>query len=253
MDVWPDRGVPAVRFVSRRSGQVRAVAADGRGMDIPPIAPTAPPAPGSTPDTPPEGAFDASLQRALAAPTTATDRTLTLGQMLHSYATTRASGAATTVPALSPPPRALGTAGIGTLTHRSDGGELGIGPLARPVPGAVGSGHGPRRHPIHGDVRMHDGVDMAGATGTPIHAFAAGTVTFAGPRGGYGNVVIVEHPGGLETRYAHQSGIDVAVGQHVEAGQVLGRVGATGTATGPHLHFELRRDGTSIDPAPYLA
>ena len=208
----------------------------------------------STPDlgTRAEGDFDASLRRAVTAGTATTDRTLTLGQMLRAYATTRAGAAVATTTGMGGLGAAGGAADVVAPGRSTGDGGLGIGPLARPVPGAVGSGHGLRRHPIHGDVRMHDGVDMAGTTGTPIQAFAAGTVTYAGPRGGYGNVVIVEHAGGLETRYAHQSGIDVAVGQHVEAGQRLGRVGATGTATGPHLHFELRRDGTSIDPAPYL-
>ena len=194
----------------------------------------------------PDGAFDATLQEALAA-TPGAPRRLTLGQMLRVYA-----GPAVAQASPAPVTGALPAATAATAPTTSTGDPLGIGPLARPLPGEVGSAHGMRRHPIHGDVRMHDGVDIGATTGTPIHAFAGGAVTFAGPRGGYGNVVIVEHPGGLETRYAHQSAVDVAVGQRVEAGQVLGRVGATGTATGPHLHFELRRDGASIDPGPYL-
>ena len=201
----------------------------------------------SSPARAPDGAFDATLQDALAATPAAPGR-LTLGQMLRVYAGPAAARAAAPAPVAGTVPAVPGI----TAPTTSTGDPLGIGPLARPLPGEVGSAHGMRRHPIHGDVRMHDGVDIGATTGTPIHAFAGGTVTFAGPRGGYGNVVIVEHPGGLETRYAHQSAIDVAVGQRVEAGQVVGRVGATGTATGPHLHFELRRDGASVDPGPYL-
>lgn len=190
-------------------------------------------------------AFADALDRA-AAIGPATGR-ITLGQMLRGYASSGRLTAAPATSAVVDTPAARGPA-----VARTSGSELGVGPTARPLATEVGSVYGPRRHPIHGDVRMHHGVDMAAPTGTPIHAFAAGTVTFAGPRGGYGNVVIVEHAGGVETRYAHQSAVDVAVGQQVAAGQPLGRVGATGTATGPHLHFELRRGGDSIDPDPYL-
>ena len=199
-------------------------------------------------------AFDAALQQAMGGSTPTSDRPLTLGQMLRLYAGPGEGARMGSAAAGAP----VGAAGVATGPSKSrevptgTAAELGIGPVARPLPGDVGSAHGPRRHPVHGDVRMHDGVDIGAPTGTPIAAFAGGTVTYAGPRGGYGNVVIVEHAGGLETRYAHQSAIDVVVGQRVEAGQVVGRVGATGTATGPHLHFEIRRDGSSIDPAPYL-
>ena len=133
-----------------------------------------------------------------------------------------------------------------------DGGDLGVGPVARPVPGTVGSSFGPRLHPISRVWKNHDGVDMAAPSGTPIGAFASGTVTFAGVRGGYGNVVIVDHGNGLTSRYAHASSLDVAVGQHVSAGELVARVGSTGRSTGPHLHFELRRGGRAIDPSPYL-
>lgn len=191
--------------------------------------------------------FAAALDRAAAAGLPA--RRVTLGQMLRAYAGPSAAVGAPTAtrrPALAAPP---GGAPAPAPTSPS---TLGVGPTARPLATPVGSDYGPRRHPVHGDVRMHHGVDMAAPTGTPIHAFAAGTVTFAGPRGGYGNVVVVEHADGVESRYAHQSAIDVAVGQQVAAGAVVGRVGATGTATGPHLHFELRRDGESLDPGPHL-
>jgi len=134
----------------------------------------------------------------------------------------------------------------------SSGVHAALGPIVRPLPGPVGSGYGPRVHPVHGDVRFHHGVDIAAPTGTPIQSFAQGTVSFAGWRNGYGNLVIVQHADGIETRYAHQDTIDVVAGQVVSAGQVLGTVGATGTATGPHLHFEVRRNGASLDPAAWL-
>lgn len=202
------------------------------------------PSAAAAPDAPAAAAvFDARLRQALEAPSApaAPAGSLTLGQMLALY--TRAAGGGT--------PRAPAV-GDRILPVRGGGEHLAVGPVTRPLPGAVGSTYGPRVHPVHGDLRMHHGVDIAAPTGTPIRAFAGGTVTFAGPRGGYGNVVVVEHADGTEARYAHQSGIDVTVGQRLAAGDVVGRVGATGTATGPHLHFELRRDGESVDPGAYL-
>ncbi len=124
--------------------------------------------------------------------------------------------------------------------------------LLRPVAGPITSPFGPRVHPIFGTIRMHTGVDFGAATGTPIHAAAAGIVVWAGPQGGYGNAVIIDHGGGLATLYAHQSRVGVSVGQHVSANQVIGYVGSTGYATGPHLHFEVRVHGNPVDPMGYL-
>ncbi|MEO0601851.1 MAG: M23 family metallopeptidase [Myxococcota bacterium] len=116
------------------------------------------------------------------------------------------------------------------------------------VEGWVSSSFGHRDDPIDGVHRHHDGVDIAAPRGTPIRAARAGRVVRAESVGGYGKLVVVDHGGGLETRYAHCEAIDVTVGTHVAAGEVLGRVGDTGRATGPHLHFEVRRDGRAIDP-----
>src|SRR5262249_14059545 len=107
-------------------------------------------------------------------------------------------------------------------------------------------------HPIYGDSRLHTGADLAATTGTPIHAAAAGDVISAGWLGGYGNATIIDHGGGIATLYGHQSALLVAAGQHVEKGQVIGRVGRTGSCTGPHLHFEVRVNGNPVDPMPYL-
>ncbi|HEY6133649.1 MAG TPA: M23 family metallopeptidase, partial [Rubrivivax sp.] len=95
----------------------------------------------------------------------------------------------------------------------------------------------------------HRGVDYAAPTGTPVHSVADGVVEFAGRQSGYGNVVYVDHGNARSTVYAHLSRIDVSVGQRVERGRLLGAVGATGWATGPHLHFELRVAGEYQDPA----
>jgi murein DD-endopeptidase MepM/ murein hydrolase activator NlpD len=117
--------------------------------------------------------------------------------------------------------------------------------LVWPVHGVLTSGFGPRWG------RMHEGIDIAAPTGTPIRSAAAGTVVFAGWAGGYGNLVVVDHGGGLATAYGHQSAIFVTAG-HVEQGRVLGAVGSTGNSTGPHLHFEVRISGAPVDPLGYL-
>jgi len=125
--------------------------------------------------------------------------------------------------------------------------------LLAPLTGAkVSSGFGPRVHPIYGDVRTHTGVDYDAPTGTPVHAAADGVVVSAATLGGYGNCTIIDHGGGLATLYGHQSSMSVSAGERVTAGQVIGRVGSTGASTGPHLHFEVRRNGEPINPVPYL-
>lgn len=124
--------------------------------------------------------------------------------------------------------------------------------ITKPVPGRVGSPFGPRLHPVLGYVRMHQGVDMGAPAGTPVTAAGPGVVSRAGSAGAYGNLVVVDHGGGIETRYAHLSVIEHAAGTPVLRGDLIGRVGETGLATGPHLHFELRVGGTPVDPARWL-
>lgn len=122
--------------------------------------------------------------------------------------------------------------------------------LTHPLPsGTRTSGFGPRGG------GFHSGVDFGAPTGTPVVAAAPGTVTFAGNRvgSGYGIVVYLDHGSGTSTRYAHLSGTNASVGQSVNSGQEIGRVGSTGDSTGPHLHFELLLAGDKVDPEPYLA
>jgi murein DD-endopeptidase MepM/ murein hydrolase activator NlpD len=115
--------------------------------------------------------------------------------------------------------------------------------LARPLIAPVGDVFGPR-----GD-RFHAGVDFPAPTGTPVGAARAGRVIFAGPSGsGWGNLVVLAHGGGVRTRYAHLSRIDVRLGMRVGGGSTVGLVGATGEATGPHLHFEVVVRGANVDP-----
>jgi peptidoglycan hydrolase-like protein with peptidoglycan-binding domain len=119
--------------------------------------------------------------------------------------------------------------------------------LAWPVSGPVSDGYGPR-----GD-RFHAGMDILADTGTPVGAAAAGRVTFAGyAAGGWGNLVVVLHTDGVRTLYAHLSKVSVRLGQSVATGNRLGLVGATGDATGPHLHFEVRLRGAAVDPSSAL-
>lgn len=120
---------------------------------------------------------------------------------------------------------------------------------ARPVEGNVTSPYGYRVHPITGVWRLHTGIDFGAPTGRPIRACRGGTVVRASWYGGYGNAVIVDHGGGMQTLYAHQSRIGVGVGQRVNAGDVVGYVGSTGNSTGPHLHFEVYIWGRTVDPA----
>ena len=116
-------------------------------------------------------------------------------------------------------------------------------PLVWPVLAPVGDRFGPRGHAFHA------GIDLLAPRGTPVMAAGPGTVTWAGRRaGGWGRLVVVRHPDGVRTLYAHLASIDVRVGEEVSGGAILGRVGASGNATGPHLHFEVRVDGAAIDP-----
>ncbi|SFE87042.1 M23 family metallopeptidase [Roseivivax sediminis] len=123
--------------------------------------------------------------------------------------------------------------------------------FAEPVKGArLSSVFGRRKHPIYGNVRMHTGVDFAAPRGTSVRATAPGRIAFIGRRGGYGRVVEITHGTETMTRYAHLSAVPdgLAEGQRVLAGDTIGRVGATGTATGPNLHYEVRVDGRPTDP-----
>jgi murein DD-endopeptidase MepM/ murein hydrolase activator NlpD len=115
-----------------------------------------------------------------------------------------------------------------------------------PVNGAVTSGFGMRWG------RMHEGIDIAVPSGTPIRAAAGGTVAIAAPTGGYGNYTCISHSAGLSTCYAHQSSYAVGVGDSIGQGEVIGSVGCTGSCFGDHLHFEVRVNGAAVDPMGYL-
>jgi murein DD-endopeptidase MepM/ murein hydrolase activator NlpD len=127
-------------------------------------------------------------------------------------------------------------------------------PLRFPLPGyPIVSGFGMRVDPVLNVKRVHEGIDIWAPEGTAIHAAGGGTITWAGPRNGYGNAVFISHGSGVVTVYAHQSQVGVAVGQRVGAGDVIGYVGHTGLAAGPHLHFEVRVNGTAYDPLKFVS
>jgi len=139
--------------------------------------------------------------------------------------------------------------------HTPPASATAIPPAAPPPAAAAGevtdhvtSGFGFRNHPITGDHRFHTGVDLRAAEGAPIRAAAEGVVRTAGPRGGYGNAVEIDHGDGTSTLYAHASALLVKPGQRVTQGEPVALVGQTGQATGPHLHFELRRHDHPVDP-----
>ena len=121
-----------------------------------------------------------------------------------------------------------------------------------PAPGDIGSGFGMRVHPVTGYWSQHNGADIKGDTGDPVVAVLDGEVISAQNCPFYGNTVVVYHGAGLSTVYAHLDAFAVGPDDEVDAGQLLGAMGSTGRATGPHLHFEARVDGTAVDPAPFL-
>ncbi|MBD2238846.1 peptidoglycan DD-metalloendopeptidase family protein [Aulosira sp. FACHB-113] len=128
----------------------------------------------------------------------------------------------------------------------------GTGMFAYPSDAPTSSPFGWRIHPILGYRRFHAGLDFAASYGSTIRAADSGTVIFAGWYGGYGKAVIIDHSNGITTLYGHTSELFVSEGQGVQRGQAIAAVGSTGLSTGPHLHFEVRRNGTPVDPASYL-
>jgi murein DD-endopeptidase MepM/ murein hydrolase activator NlpD len=121
-----------------------------------------------------------------------------------------------------------------------------------PVQAHLSSGFGMRPDPFTHELRFHRGVDLAAPSGMEVRAACAGRVIFSGYEKGYGNTVVVQHPGGFETRYAHLGATQVKTGEILQAQQVLGTVGTTGRSTGPHLHFEVSRHGDQVDPTELL-
>ncbi len=144
---------------------------------------------------------------------------------------------------------------LGASLARMDALEHGLMRMPQVLPAArdfISSGFGYRSDPFTHGGAFHPGLDFRGPIGAPIYAAAAGVISFAGQRSGYGNCIEVDHGNGLVTRYAHMSGFRARAGQQVGAGQLIGVIGSTGRSTGPHLHFEVRVHDHAVNPRPFL-
>ncbi len=145
----------------------------------------------------------------------------------------------------------LGTAALAGEDAKGAG-SLATTPSIWPAKGAVTSGFGWRTSPFDGGAELHQGIDIASEAGTPVVATADGEVAQCGWDGGYGNAVQIDHGNGLATVYGHNERLAVSAGQTVVKGQVVAYAGSTGKSTGPHVHYEVRKDGAAIDPWRYL-
>lgn len=144
---------------------------------------------------------------------------------------------------------------LGLSLARMSALERGLDQIPQVMPAdlnSISSGFGYRRDPFRGTAAMHSGLDFRAPHGSPIHAAAAGRVSYVGWRSGYGKTVEIDHGAGLVTRYAHMSGFNAQVGNEVTAGDVIGAIGSTGRSTGPHLHFEVRINNKAVNPRPFL-
>src|ERR1700752_361339 len=172
---------------------------------------------------------------------------------------------ANTVPGSGGPALPLDEMGLATLTAKMNRieedlrsyeailRERGYTPTVWPVDGKLEGGFGGRRNPFGGPgYEFHSGQDIEAPWGAPVVAGASGRVSFVGWQNGYGQLVVVDHGGGLTTRYGHLSHIDVELNQTVSRAQLLGKVGSTGRSTGPHLHYEVRINDLAVNPLPYL-
>jgi murein DD-endopeptidase MepM/ murein hydrolase activator NlpD len=130
--------------------------------------------------------------------------------------------------------------------------KLAITPSIWPAMGTVTSGFGWRTSPFGDGNELHAGLDIANTMGAPVVATADGQVVLSGWAGDYGNMVQIDHGNGVETIYGHNSQLAVSVGQNVKKGQVISYAGSTGKSTGPHVHYEVRENGTAVDPWKYL-
>lgn len=131
--------------------------------------------------------------------------------------------------------------------------DLSHTPLGMPYHGRITSTFGHRENPFGGNnVETHKGLDISGPLGSPVKAMAEGKVEFAGKRGGFGNCIMLKHANGFETLYGHLSKILVRVGENVKIGETIGKIGSTGRSTGPHLHYEIHKNGQQINPQSFL-
>jgi len=126
-------------------------------------------------------------------------------------------------------------------------------PSLIPIRGRISSPFGYRRNPVNSSFRLHAGIDIVAKPGTPVVAPADGRVIFSGDRAGYGKVVVLDHSFGIQTVFAHNSKLFAPLGALIKRGEVIAQVGSTGHSTGPHLHYEVRKNGAPVDPTPYFS
>lgn len=141
---------------------------------------------------------------------------------------------------------------VGPGSGGAQGGGTSTGSMIWPIHGEITSEYGWRTHPIFGTSKYHSGLDIGGDYGLPVAAADGGVVIYAGWISGYGNAVIIDHGGGLSTLYGHNDSLTVGEGQSVSQGQTIALCGSTGYSTGPHVHFEVRRNGSPVSPWDYL-
>ena len=144
---------------------------------------------------------------------------------------------------------------LGLSLARMSALERGLDQIPQVMPAdlrSISSGFGYRRDPFRGTAAMHRGLDFSAPHGSPIHAAAAGRISYVGWRSGYGKTVEIDHGAGLKTRYAHMSRFNAEAGDTIAAGDVIGAIGSTGRSTGPHLHFEVRINNQAVNPRPFL-
>ena len=200
-----------------------------------------------------DGAFDQEVARSLVARADfGIARQLAAQLERHGGARPEGAGVSPAAAGLAAAPMRAGRAGITSAGPPPAAGGQPEAAVVPPVEGRVTSGFGVRRDPITGTPQFHAGVDVAARRGARVRAVASGKVIFTGRRGGAGNVVEVQHASNLVTSYAHVARTLVHAGQKVAAGDVLATVGSSGRATGPHLHFAVKRGGQAIDPARVL-
>ncbi|MGL5634766.1 MAG: peptidoglycan DD-metalloendopeptidase family protein [Sarcina sp.] len=171
---------------------------------------------------------------------------------LEEYFKNTSTGTSTTPPPVTGGNNSSSSNNNSGTSNNSGGGTSNSKGFVRPVNAPISSHYGYRIHPVTGVKKHHNGTDYAASTGTPIKAIASGTVTTAGWHNAFGNMVIVDHGNGYTSLYAHASSLNVRAGQTVSQGQVVSYVGSTGLSTGPHLHLEMRYNGSLVNPESYI-
>lgn len=192
--------------------------------------------------------LDLAVLCGTASPSKPTSRTQTALVSLSPRGGPAATSTAQTSPTLAEKIVAL----LDTVTTASDSTSKATVPPIVTTSGYISSGYGYRKDPFTGRRELHNGIDIVAPRGTAVKPLKSGTVTFSGWQAGYGRIVIIQHEDNQETVYAHNSRNLVKVGQQVDTQTTIAKVGSSGRSSGPHVHFEVRKDGRSVNPASYI-